>query len=450
MRWLLAKDLRILRRSPLLVAVLVLYPVVVSLLIGLALSKGPDTPKVAVLNEVPPSARTVQLGSQQIDTTKYAKRLFDAIDAVPVDTRAQAREKVKSGEVVAAIIIPADVTRRLESAVNLTGAPPPKIEVLYNASDPLKASYVESLIESRLADANRALANQLTKIAAQYLDILLRGGSFSLLGQRLEVLGLQRSKQVVDTTLRELPPSAAKQRRDLGRVSQFAGLAIANLNLSDQVLSTISEPLKVQRTVLDGRDTPLETFAVAIAAVVSLMLVTLLLAAGLLALERQEHTYARLVRGLVRPSGVLSEKALLAGACGFAVAFALLCGVGIFVPLPWSRLGLWVLALAAGAAAFGGLGVALGALAREVQAASLLAFVLALPLAFLAIVPESSVSSGLYDVIRVVSAAFPFKPALDALDAALSRGGLGVPVLHLLVLAGIYAVLARIAVRRLA
>lgn len=450
MRWLLGKDLRILRRSPLLVGVLVVYPMVVSLLIGLALSKGPDTPKVAVLNEVPASARTVQLGSQRIDTTKYAQQLFDAIDAVPVTSRAQAQEKVKSGEVVAAIIIPADVTQRLESAVNLSGSAPPKIEVIYNASDPLKARYVESLIDSRLADANRALANQLTKIAAQYLDILLRGGSFSLLGQKLDILGLQRSKQVVDTALRELPPSAARQRESLGQVSQFAGLAIANLNLSGQVLSTISQPLKVQRTVLDGRDTPLETFAVAIAAIVSLMLVTLLLAAGLLALERQEHTYARLVRGLVRPSGLLTEKALLAGACGFVVALVLLCGVGIFVPLPWSRLGLWVLALAAGAIGFGALGVALGALAREVQAASLLAFVIALPLAFLAIVPESSVSSGLYDVIRAISAAFPFKPALDALDAALSRGGLGLPILHLLILAVIYGVVARMAVRRLA
>ena len=38
----------------------------------------------------------------------------------------------------------------------------------------------------------------------------------------------------------------------------------------------------------------------------------------------------------------------------------------------------------------------------------------------------------LYDVIRAVSAAFPFKPALDALDAALNDAGdLGGPLLHL-------------------
>ncbi len=35
MRWLLVKDLQILRRSPLLLALLVVYPIVVALLIGL-------------------------------------------------------------------------------------------------------------------------------------------------------------------------------------------------------------------------------------------------------------------------------------------------------------------------------------------------------------------------------------------------------------------------------
>ncbi len=53
MRWLLVKDLQILRRSPLLVVLLVAYPVIISVLIGLALSKGPDKPTIAFVNEVP-------------------------------------------------------------------------------------------------------------------------------------------------------------------------------------------------------------------------------------------------------------------------------------------------------------------------------------------------------------------------------------------------------------
>ena len=40
MRWLLLKDLQILRRSPLLVGLLVVYPIAVALMIGFA-AKGP-------------------------------------------------------------------------------------------------------------------------------------------------------------------------------------------------------------------------------------------------------------------------------------------------------------------------------------------------------------------------------------------------------------------------
>ena len=53
MRWLLLKDLRILRRSPVLIAVLALYPIVLAVLIGVAFSRGPDKPKVAFVNEIP-------------------------------------------------------------------------------------------------------------------------------------------------------------------------------------------------------------------------------------------------------------------------------------------------------------------------------------------------------------------------------------------------------------
>ena len=122
----------------------------------------------------------------------------------------------------------------------------------------------------------------------------------------------------------------------------------------------------------------------------------------------------------------------------------------MFVGLDWGRAPLWVAALALGALAFGAMGVAVGGLAREVRAASLLAFLLSLPIAFLALVPSGSVATELYDVIRAVSAVFPFKPALDALDAAINGGGIGLPLLHLAILAAAFGVLARLGLRRFA
>jgi ABC-2 type transport system permease protein len=207
----------------------------------------------------------------------------------------------------------------------------------------------------------------------------------------------------------------------------------------------------VKATIVKGGKTPLGSFAAAIAVTVTLMFVTLLLAAGALALEREENAFRRLVRGLVSPTGLLAEKVALAAVCSVVVGLLLLVGLSVFVTLPWSRFALWIAALALGALGFGALGVAMGALAREVRAASLLAFMASLPIAVLGLVPSGAVSGGVYDAIRIVSAAFPFKPALDALKSALSEsGGIGLPLLHLAILTVAFTLLARLALRRFA
>jgi ABC-2 type transport system permease protein len=240
------------------------------------------------------------------------------------------------------------------------------------------------------------------------------------------------------------------QRRALEEVAAFAAFAAQNLDLSKNVLSAVGQPIRVKSTLLHGRRTPLNTFAVVVAVSVSLMFVCVLLAAGGVALEREEHALGRLVRGLVSREILLAEKALLAAGCSLIVAFAMLAGVGAFVTLDWSRVGLWLLALAFGAVAFGALGVAIGALAREVRAASLLAFLLSLPLAFLALVPAGSVASGFYDAISAVSFAFPFKASLQALDAAVNGASpsIGASLAHLAGLSILFGALARVGLRR--
>ena len=80
MRWLFLKDLQILRRSPLLVALLVIYPIVIAVLFGLALSGGPDKPKVAFANLVPSGDSQFRVGGRTLDVKDYAGRLFDSIE----------------------------------------------------------------------------------------------------------------------------------------------------------------------------------------------------------------------------------------------------------------------------------------------------------------------------------------------------------------------------------
>jgi ABC-2 type transport system permease protein len=450
-RFLLGKDLRILRRSPLLVALLVIYPVVIAVLIGLALSKGPDKPRVAILNELPQDSSAVAIAGTTVRPADYASKLYESVTPVRVRTRAEAERKVRDGDVLAAIVVPRDLVQRLQQTITLSGkGPKPAVEVMYNAEDPVKQQFVESTIDSRVADLNKAVATKLTQIAAGYLKILLSGGDFSILGSKFEVLGLTKSKALIDSVLTRTPRSTPDHEA-LSRVSRFAQLAIDNLDLSDTVLSSLATPVRVDQKVISGRRTPLDAFAVTVAVTMSLMLVCVLLAAGMLALEREEHAFARLVRGLVSRTGLLVEKVLLAALCATAVTLIMTAGVSLFVSLSWSRFPLWVVALLAGGLGFGALGVALGALAREVRAASLLAILLALPIAFLALVPSGAVASGLYDAIRVVSALFPFRAALDATDAALNdSGGLGGPLAHLAALVVGWSVIARVALQRFA
>jgi len=446
MRWLLLKDLQILRRSPLLVGLLVAYPILIAVLIGLALSGGPDKPKVAFVNLVPPEKNRISLGGRQLDASRYASKLFEAVDPIRVKTRAEAIEKVRSGEALGALVVPPDITEKLQGSLGLSGGERPTVEVFYNAEDPVKRRFVESLIESRLSDANRALSGELTKTAASYLNILLRGGDVPLFGS---ILGLERSRTIIEASIASLPRDAP-ERVALRQVSDFAKQAIDNLDLSDEILASVSEPVRVRKTVLEGSRTPLDSFAVAVSVTVSLMFVTLLLAAGMLALEREENVFGRLVRGLVSRLALLVEKIGLAAICSFAVTMTMLAGLALFVDLDWARLPLWAAALALGALAFAAMGVAIGGLAREVRAASLLAFLLSLPLAFLALVPSGSVADGLFDVISVVSGAFPFKPSLQALDAAINGGDLAVPLLHLAALTLAFGALARLSLRRFA
>jgi len=444
-RWLLVKDLRILSRSPLLVAMLVIYPIVIAALVGFAVTSGPSKPRVAVLNEVPPSATRIDLGGESVNVSKEAKPLFDAIDPVYVQSRQEALDKVRKGDVLGALILPPDLTRRLEAAT-AGGGQPPRVEVLFNAEDPAKLRFVENTIKARVQDANAALAKKFTQVAADYIRLLSTGGSFSFLGQTFNVLGLQRTEQILRGLDSKLPRNS-----ELAQVTRFAHLARQNLGLANSVLSAVGTPIRVDTTIVKGGKTPLGSFAAAIAATVTLMFVTVLLAAGALALEREQNAFLRVVRGLVSRTGLLAEKVVLAAVCSFAVGLVLLAGLSIFVELPWSRFGLWVAALALGALGFGALGVAMGAFAREVRAASLLAFMASIPIAVLALVPSGAVSPGLYDVVRGVSAAFPFKPTLDALKSALSQsGGIAGPLLHLALLTAAFTLLARLALRRFA
>jgi ABC-type transport system involved in cytochrome c biogenesis permease component len=447
MRWLLLKDMQILRRSPLQAALLIAYPVLIALLIGFAISRDPGKPKVAFLNEIPAGAR-VAAGNGKLPAVGVNERVCRRVECVEVSGRGEAEEKVRDGDVLAALILPADLIDRLNSLATLNPETP-EVDVIVNEEDPVKARLVDDRITVLLAEANLFIARQIAAEGSRYLELVVDGGDFDVLGTPVEILGLRNAA----ATLRSLRPAVpVGQRRELDRVIRFASLARDNLGVATPLIDRLAQPIAVEKQSVSAPTAPLDTFAIAVAATLTLTFVTLLLVAGSLALEREEGTFPRLTGGLVSRWALLVEKTGLGVVVGLVVTLLMLAGVELFVDLQWQRLGLWLAAILAGAAALGAAGAALGAAARDVRAVSLLAFMIALPIALLSLVPSAAVGGALYDVIRVVTAIFPFKPALQAMSAALDSGGPGIgePLLHLAILASAYAAIARLALRRFA
>jgi ABC-type transport system involved in cytochrome c biogenesis permease component len=449
-RWLVIKDLQILRRSPLLVGLLIVYPIAVALMIGFALSSPPGKPKVAFYSGVPPGHGRINFGTQQINISNYASQLFQSIDPISSRSRDDAIAKVRNGEAQAALIVPADIAQQIQSLVT-TGVGSPTVELVLNSKDPLERQFADQAIKARLNDVEQAVSRQVLRVAVSDLQQVLNGGSIEFLAQNFQLLGLRNSRAILRGAVASLPP-ASPARVALQQVATFADLAITGLGFARPVLGSIGTPLTVQRTELAGNTTPTDAYAVAIAVIVSLMFITMLLAAGMLAVEREENTYTRLVRGLVTPGRLLGAKVALAAGCAASVALVMAACVSAFVHIEWSRFELWVLALAFGAVAFGSLGVAIGGLAREVRAASLLAFLLSLPIAFVALIPASAVSGALKAVLDAVAFVFPFKAALQAAANAFSGTSPGIagPLAHLAVLTVVFWLLARVALRRFA
>jgi ABC-2 type transport system permease protein len=446
-RWLLLKDLQILRRSPLQAVLLVAYPILIAVLVGFAISRGPEDPRVAFLNEVPPNTR-INVGGGELPKANVKDRICQRVECIFVSDRAEAEEKVESGDVLAALILPYDLVNKINSLSTLTPGVP-EVEVLVNEENAVKAELVDDRITSLLAQANLAIARRIGAEGGRYLGLLVNGGQFSVLGETIQILGLRTTARILESVTPALPPDL---RPALEEVTEFAAQARDNLNVAKPLIDRLTQPIEVDKVVVGGESPPLEIFAIAVAATLTLAFVVVLLVAGSLALEREENAFPRLTRGLVSMGGLLVEKVLLGIAVGLIVTLLMLLGMQFFVPLELSRIGLWLLAILFSGAALGAAGAALGAAAREVRAVSLLAFMVTLPIAFLSLVPSGAVSPAVFDAIRYLTALFPFKPSLQAITAALDEAGpdIGGPLLHLAALFAAYAFIARLALRRFA
>ncbi len=241
MRWLLLKDLQILRRSPLLVALLVLYPIVIAVLIGFAISRGPEKPRVAFLNEVPPAASVLELNGQKIDVV--AVRQADLQPHRPGvrdereggDRQGQVRRRARR----------ADHPRRTSRRSSQPGSGRRSSASSTTPRTRSRRASSQDTIKAEVQDANTALTKQFTKIALKLpRPDRRKGGQISIFGQQLR---RARPREGSGDRAGRAGRAARQRRRcaaSSGQVANFARLARDNLDLSDGVLAAVGTPIK--------------------------------------------------------------------------------------------------------------------------------------------------------------------------------------------------------------
>jgi ABC-2 type transport system permease protein len=442
-RLLLGKDLRVLRRSPALLAALVLYPLLFAVLVGLVVRFASDRPTVAFV-DLDGLPEELTLAGESFDVQNVIEQVNDKAELVPMPEE-EAERQLETGEVVAAIVVPRGFAAKLRGMVESP-------ELVLRTGRGGLAGRFELQTEALVYRLNRLLQEAYIAANLEYVELLVVGGEASFLGEEFDVVGLEEADELLASLrTRTSDPEALAEIDELSNFVEEAKLA---LEQTDETLRATANPIELAIDREAGRTWLLGAQLQAYALALTLAFVCVLLAAGAVAAERDENVVGRLVRGLVRLWELVAVKLLLGAVIAVAIGLALALVFGVAAEIagvegggPWSRLPLLTFGLALAGGAFGAFGVLLGVLARESRTAVLVAFLVTLPLVLVGVVPEGSVEAAGW-----ISAVFPFGHAVDFFEAALFDldpwRTVGVEALWLAGLGAAFAAAARTGVRR--
>jgi len=401
---LLRKDLRTLLRTPVLLAVLLAYPLVIATLVGLVAGYASSKPRVALVDrdDLPPQ---IVVGNRRFDVQRTIDEVGNNVTLVRGLDAEEAERELESGRLVAVITVPPGFVATLRQMVQS-----PTLELAITRGG--TSSRVRQQVQALVYQLNRRLQRAYIDANIEYVRLLLHGGRGKFLGQDFDVLGLEE-------TQRELDALPADERLD--RIRQFVHDARLALAQTDDALRATAAPIELHELPRRGRSAALSAQVQGYALALTLTFLCLVLAAGALAAERDENVLPRLARGLVSPTRLVAAKVALAGVVALVVGLAVAVAFGIAIDVsdvrggePWLRLPLLAAGLVVAGASIGAAGTLLGGIARDARTASLVAVLVVLPLVFLGLIPRE-----VFPAAAWASDALPFTHAYRLFDASL-------------------------------
>ena len=434
---LLRKDVLVLRRSPLLLGILIAYPLAIAVLVGLVASYGNSKPRVALVDEDNLPA-TLVLGGHRFDVARTIDAVGKNVTLVRLSP-GEASRQLADGRVVAVVTVPPGFVSTLRGMVHS-----PQLQL--QLSRGTISTRVEQQVQALVYSLNRQLQRAYIASNLRYVQLILHGGDGSFLGAPITVLGIQKAQRILHG-MPQTPRTAA-----LLDFLHDARLALASTNTA---LSSTAHPIELVRAPARGRTWALSAEVQAYALGLTITFLALLLAAGSLAAERDENVVGRLARGLVGLGQLVWSKVALAAVVALALGLAISLAFGLVIQVggvtggePWRRLPLLVVGLVLAGGSVGALGAFLGAIAREARSASLIAVLVVMPVVFLGLIPAEIVPPAGW-----ISDLLPFSHAVDFFRSALYDLSpwreVALQGLWLLALGAVFGGLARVGARRL-
>lgn len=440
---LLGKDVRTLSRMPALLVALIAYPLVIALVVGLVVRYAGERPRVALVDEQGALAGLLVVGDTRFDV---AQRLADAaeVDLVKMSP-AQADRELETGRLAAALVVPPDFISTLRG---LRESPTLVLRTTPGGLGTRVAEKMRSLVYSTNLELQKAYID--ANLAA--VDLLLQGGQGTIGRTPFTLLGIRRARAELRLLLQSRDPAVAERAKEL---DTFLGQVQGAVGQVGSFLRATANPIELREEQRGGRTWLLSAQVQGYALALAVAFVTVLLGAGALVAEREENVLGRLASGLAGLGQLVLEKIAFVALVGTAMGLVLALGFGVIVEVgsvsggePWQRLPVLLVGLVAGALAFGAFGVMIGGFAREAATASVVAFLVALPLVLLALVPVGSMAAAGW-----IAALFPFGHAQTVLSAALyaeqPAGTIARECAWLIGLCAAYGGAARIAARRM-
>jgi ABC-2 type transport system permease protein len=431
----LRKDVRTLLRTPALLAVLLAYPLMIAALLGLVAGYANAKPRVALVDLDGLPAHIV-VGHHDFNVEATIKEVSRNVTLVHLDQDEATRE-LADGKIVAVLTVPPGFVATLQQ---MTKSPTLEVAVTRGGTSGRVRQQVQALVYT----LNQKLQRAYIDANLQYVKLLLHGGDGKFLGESFNVIGLDGTKKVLDT----LP-----QTERVKRIQRFVHDARLALAQTGDALHATAAPIQLVELPQRGRTASLSAQVQAYALGLTITFLSLVLAAGALAGERDENVLGRLARGLVPSGRLVAAKvalaAIVATVLGLGVAFAFAAVIVIGDAPggePWSRLPLLAAGLALTGAALGAVGSLVGALAREARTASLVAVLLVLPIVFLGLIPPE-----VFAAAGWVSDGLPFAHGVRLFSATLYDlhpwGAIARETAWLVGLGALFSLLARSAVR---